>query len=101
MSTGTADGSYHAYAIKYRDILARDGVTLRLWPSGGAVENLSRLADPSAHVDVALIQGGIVSQRRPKARRDSSPWEALTTRCCGCSIAGSARLIDCRLWVGR
>ncbi len=61
MSTGTPDGSYHAYAMKYRDILARDGVTLRLWPSGGAVENLRRLADPSAHVDVALVQGGIVS----------------------------------------
>src|SRR4249920_2674578 len=61
MSTGTADGSYHRYAMKYRDILARDGVTLRLWPSGGAVENLTRLSDPAAHVDVALVQGGIVS----------------------------------------
>jgi hypothetical protein len=47
MSTGTADGSYHAYAMKYRDILARDGVTLRLWPSGGAVENLRRPSDPN------------------------------------------------------
>src|SRR5215510_5306261 len=63
MSTGTADGMYHAYAIKYRDILARDGVTLRLWPSGGAVENLRRLADPAAHVDVALVQGGVVSEQ--------------------------------------
>ena len=62
MSTGTGDGMYHAYAMKYRDILARDGVTLRLWPSGGAVENLRRLADPSAHVDVALVQGGVVSE---------------------------------------
>src|SRR5262245_34075918 len=62
MSTGTADGNYHAYALKYRDILARDGVTLRLWPSGGAMENLRRLADPSAHVDVALVQGGVVSE---------------------------------------
>jgi len=61
MSTGTADGSYHDYALKYRDILARDGVTLRLWPSGGAAENLRRLSDPSAHVDVAMVQGGIVS----------------------------------------
>ncbi|HTS54767.1 MAG TPA: TAXI family TRAP transporter solute-binding subunit [Burkholderiales bacterium] len=65
MSTGTADGSYHAYAMKYRDILARDGVTLRLWPSGGAVENLRRLADASAHVDVALVQGGIASAAPP------------------------------------
>ena len=65
MSTGSADGSYHTYATKYRDILARDGVTLRLWPSRGAVENLRRLSDPSAHVDVALIQGGIVSSAGP------------------------------------
>ena len=62
MSTGTADGNYHAYALKYRDILARDGVTLRLWPSSGAVENLRRLADPAARVDVALVQGGVVSE---------------------------------------
>jgi TRAP transporter TAXI family solute receptor len=67
MSTGTADGSYHAYATRYRDILARDGVTLRLWPSGGAVENLRRLSDPSAHVDVALVQGGIVSVAPPES----------------------------------
>ena len=70
MSTGTAEGSYHAYAMKYRDILARDGVTLRLWPSGGAVENLRRLSDPSAQVDVALVQAALRARRRPKARRD-------------------------------
>jgi len=67
MSTGTAEGSYHAYAMKYRDILARNGVTLRLWPSGGAVENLHRLSDPSAHVDVALVQGGIASAVSPES----------------------------------
>ena len=61
MSTGSADGTYHASAIRYRDILARDGVTLRLRPSAGAVENLHRLADPTAEVDVALIQGGVPS----------------------------------------
>ena len=66
MSTGTADGSYHAYAMKYRDILARDGVTLHLRLSGGAVENLRRLTDPSAHIDVALVQGGIVSIAPPE-----------------------------------
>ena len=67
MSTGTAEGSYHEYAMKYRDILARDGVTLRLWPSGGAVENLRRLSDASAQVDVALVQGGIVSAAPPES----------------------------------
>ena len=67
MSTGAAEGSYHTYALKYRDILAREGVTLRLWSSGGAVENLRRLSDASAHVDVALVQGGIVSAAPPES----------------------------------
>lgn len=70
MSTGVADGTYHAIAMKYRDILARDGVTLRLWPSSGAVENLRRLSDPSAEVDVALVQGGIVSGASPESTKD-------------------------------
>ncbi len=70
ISTGTADGSYHAYALKYRDILARDGVNLRLRPSNGAVENLRRLTDPAAHVDVAFVQGGIVSAAAPESTRD-------------------------------
>jgi len=66
MSTGVADGNYHAVALKYRDILARDGVTLQLWPSSGAVENLRRLADPTVQVDVALVQGGVVSAAPPE-----------------------------------
>jgi TRAP transporter TAXI family solute receptor len=70
ISTGTADGSYHEIALKYRDILARDGVTLRLWASSGAAENLRRLSDPSAHVDVAMVQGGIVSAAPPGSTRD-------------------------------
>jgi TRAP transporter TAXI family solute receptor len=70
MSTGVAGGAYHAIAMKYRDILARDGVTLRLWPSSGAVENLRRLSDPSAQVDVALVQGGIVSAASPDSTKD-------------------------------
>jgi TRAP-type uncharacterized transport system substrate-binding protein len=61
MSTGTADGTYHAYALRYREILARDGVTLRLWPSSGALQNLQRLTDSSVQADVALIQGGLIA----------------------------------------
>jgi len=64
MSTGSADGTYHAYAQRYRDILARDGVTLRLWPSRGALQNLQRLADPSVQVDVALVQGGLIAAQQ-------------------------------------
>lgn len=62
MSTGALDGAYHAHAIRYREILAREGVTLKLWVSGGAVENLRRLSDPSDGVDVAFVQGGITGR---------------------------------------
>jgi TRAP transporter TAXI family solute receptor len=59
MATGVADGSYHAYAQQYRDILEREGVTLHLRPSAGSVENYRHLSDAGSGVDVALVQGGI------------------------------------------
>jgi TRAP transporter TAXI family solute receptor len=61
MATGSGDEAYHAFALQYRDILARDGVTVNLQPSAGAVDNLRRLADRSAEVDVAFVQGGVAS----------------------------------------
>jgi TRAP transporter TAXI family solute receptor len=59
MSTGAEGGAYHAFALRYKAILARDGVTLELRPSSGAVENLARLRDPKSDVSLALVQGGI------------------------------------------
>ena len=43
MTTGSAEGAYHGFARKYREILARDGITLELKASGGSVDNLARL----------------------------------------------------------
>jgi len=62
MSTGAPGGAYHLYAERYRDILARDGVTIELRPSAGSTENLARLRDPASGVDAALVQGGIAGQ---------------------------------------
>lgn len=45
MTTGAPEGAYHAYAQKYRAILARDQVKLDLRLSAGSMENLKRLAD--------------------------------------------------------
>jgi TRAP transporter TAXI family solute receptor len=59
MSTGAADGAYHRFALQYREILARDGVTLELKPSAGSVENLKRLKDDDAGIDVAFVQSGL------------------------------------------
>ena len=57
LSTGTADGTYHQFGLKYQAILKESGVTLMLQPSSGSVENLKRLGDGSA--SVGFVQGGL------------------------------------------
>ena len=61
MSTGPLDGAYHAYALRYKAILAQYGVTLELKPSDGAVENVERLKTRKDGVSLALVQGGIAN----------------------------------------
>jgi hypothetical protein len=65
MSTGAADGAYHAYAQKYREILAEYGMDLVLLPSKGAQENLDRLRRHADDVDVALVQSGLARASEP------------------------------------
>jgi TRAP-type uncharacterized transport system substrate-binding protein len=62
MATGPEGGAYHVIGRRYRELLARDGVTLRLRPTSGALENLALLRDPGSGVSVALIQGGIAGE---------------------------------------
>jgi len=60
--TSGADGSmFELYAGRYAKILERQGVTLKILPSQGSLENLKRLSDPSVKVDVGFVQGGIAS----------------------------------------
>jgi TRAP-type uncharacterized transport system substrate-binding protein len=61
ITTGTDGSVLRATADKYRDILARNGITLDILPSQGSRENLKRLSDPSAHVDVGFVQGGVIA----------------------------------------
>ena len=58
--TSGADGSsYRKFADKYKAIIERYGVKVEVLPSAGAIENLRRLADRSAKVDVGFVQGGV------------------------------------------
>ena len=61
MATGPLDGAYHAFAQRYKTILAEYGVTLELRPSAGAVENVERLKTRIDGTSVALVQGGIAN----------------------------------------
>ncbi len=57
MSTGAPGGAYERYAQMYQAFLARNGVTLELKSSEGAVENLARLT--AGTVDAGFVQGGL------------------------------------------
>jgi TRAP-type uncharacterized transport system substrate-binding protein len=62
MATGAEGGGYHEIGKRYQEILAREGVRLRLVPTGGAIDNLKLLRDRRSGVSVALIQGGTTSE---------------------------------------
>ncbi len=57
--SGPPGSVFQRTAEKYRKILARNGVKLRILPSEGALENLKKLNDPAVRVDVGFVQGGV------------------------------------------
>lgn len=61
LASGPKGGIYHAYAQRYQEILARDGVTVEERITGGAADNLGLLLDRKSHVDVAFVQGGVAT----------------------------------------
>ena len=60
MAAGPEGGAYYGYAERYREILARAGIELRILPTAGALDNLGRLNDPNSGVSVGLLQGGVI-----------------------------------------
>jgi TRAP-type uncharacterized transport system substrate-binding protein len=64
MTTGPAGSNYEAVGRRYQEILKRSGVSLKLVPSAGGVENLRLLNDPHSGVSVGLAQGGLTDQKQ-------------------------------------
>lgn len=58
IATGGPNGTYYAFGQRYREILARDGVTLEVLETNGSLENIALLESLDAGVDVAFVQGG-------------------------------------------
>ena len=61
MTSGANGSMFEVYAGRYAKILARQGVTLKILPSQGSLENLKRLSDAQFNVNVGFVQGGIAS----------------------------------------
>ena len=58
MATGPKGGSNYELGGRYREILTKSGVDLKLLPTSGSLENLRLLRDPKSGVSVALLQDG-------------------------------------------
>ena len=59
MATGPDGGSSYELGARYREILAKSGVDLKLMPTSGSLENLRLLCDPKSGVSVGLVQDGL------------------------------------------
>jgi TRAP-type uncharacterized transport system substrate-binding protein len=58
------EGSFSAeLGNRYRELLARDGIELRLVSTAGAVESMARLREPKAGISIAIIPGGISNRQ--------------------------------------
>ncbi len=63
ITTGSQSGAYYTFANRYREALAKNGITLDVQASKGSVENLERLNNTAEQFDLALMQGGIANER--------------------------------------
>ncbi len=56
IATGGKGGGYYASALKYKKILEKDGINLKIVTTGGSIDAQQRLID--GEVDYAFVQGG-------------------------------------------
>lgn len=65
IAAGPEQGAYMESAKRYREILARDGITLEVLATSGSIQNLQLLQAPANGVDAAFVQGGTVREDTP------------------------------------
>lgn len=65
MATGPAEGAYYRLALRYQEILAREGIKLELLETAGSEENLQLLQQPDTPVELAFFQGGAGLKQQP------------------------------------
>ncbi len=76
MTTGAADGAYHAFGEKYQAYLKASGITLKLQTSKGSVQNLERLEDKE--MNAGFVQGGLGQlSLNPTEDEDKTPLRSL------------------------
>ena len=67
IATGAEDSEYLDFAKSYATELAKDGVTLDVQSSGGAMDNIKRLRDQDDAARIAFLQDGLSDTDESKA----------------------------------
>ena len=60
IAAGPAGSRFDRAALQYQKILARNGITLKIVATEGSIDNLRRLRDARAHVDIGFVQTGTI-----------------------------------------
>jgi TRAP-type uncharacterized transport system substrate-binding protein len=61
IASGPNGSVFQTNAEKYKKILAKEGVTLKILPSEGSMDNFKKLSNPKVAVDVGFVLGGEVN----------------------------------------
>ena len=59
ITSGPPGSPFDSNAVKYATCMVSNGLSLKILPSNGSLENLQRLTNPAVKVDVGFVQGGI------------------------------------------
>jgi TRAP transporter TAXI family solute receptor len=62
IASGVREGQYYKFALRYQQILLKQGIDVEVRESKGSIENLEWLLDDSKDVTVALVQSGIADR---------------------------------------
>jgi len=92
MATGVEGGANHELGIRYRDVLAREGIKLVLQPTRGTLDNLHRCAIPGPG------QVSVSSRAAPPLGKNRRNWSRLAL--CTMSRFGSFAAVeskDCKV----
>ena len=91
MATGPAGSAYAVFGERYRAILARQGVTLRLVATAGSFDNAARLRDPHSGVSAGFVQSGTTSaEESPQLQSLGSVFYEPLWYFCRCEPRGLA-----------
>ncbi len=63
MATGPEGSAYREYGLRYQEFFKRAGIELRLVPTAGGFDNLSRLRDPGSGVGVTFVESGVTTRK--------------------------------------